>query len=146
MGLRILLIDDHTLFRSGLQGLLAHRNIEVVASVGDGREGLRCAEELKPDVVLLDMRMPDIDGIGVLKKLRESGFHKPIVMLTTSTEERDLVESLRNGAQGYLLKDMEPDELVLALKAEQAEVQTELQQLRQVKRVVGVYNRKKQRR
>jgi two-component system nitrate/nitrite response regulator NarL len=116
MGLRILLIDDHTLFRSGLQGLLAHRNIEVVASVGDGREGLRCAEELKPDVVLLDMRMPDIDGIGVLKKLRESGFHKPIVMLTTSTEERDLVESLRNGAQGYLLKDMEPDELVLALR------------------------------
>ncbi len=114
--LRVLLIDDHTLFRVGLEGLLAHRNIEVIASIGDGREGLQRAEELKPDVVLLDMRMPDIDGIGVLRKLRESGFSNPVVMLTTSTDERDLVESLRNGAQGYLLKDMEPDQLVMALR------------------------------
>lgn len=116
MNLRVLLIDDHTLFRVGLEGLLTHRNIDIVASVGDGREGLRCAEELKPDVVLLDMRMPDISGIGVLKKLRGLGFENPIVILTTSTEETDLVESLQNGAQGYLLKDMEPDELVLALR------------------------------
>jgi two-component system nitrate/nitrite response regulator NarL len=111
-----LLIDDHTLFRVGLEGLLTRRSIDVVASIGDGQEGLRSAQRLDPDIVLLDMRMPDIDGIGVLKKLRESGFQKPIVMLTTSTDERDLVESLRNGAQGYLLKDMEPDELVLALR------------------------------
>lgn len=116
MALRIILIDDHTLFRVGLEGLLAHRGIEVVASVSDGRVGLEKAAELNPDIVLLDMRMPDIDGIGVLKRLRESGFGHPIVMLTTSSEERDLVESLRNGAQGYLLKDMEPDELVLALR------------------------------
>ncbi|MEN8760937.1 MAG: response regulator [Thiogranum sp.] len=116
MSLRVLLIDDHTLFRVGLEGLLAHRNIDVIASIGGGREGLQCAKDLKPDVVLLDMRMPDIDGIGVLRKLRDTGFQNPIVMLTTSTEERDLVESLRNGAQGYLLKDMEPDELVLALR------------------------------
>lgn len=116
MNLRILLIDDHTLFRVGLEGLLTRRSIDVVASIGDGQEGLRSAQRLDPDIVLLDMRMPDIDGIGVLKKLRESGFQKPIVMLTTSTDERDLVESLRNGAQGYLLKDMEPDELVLALR------------------------------
>jgi two-component system nitrate/nitrite response regulator NarL len=116
MSLRVLLIDDHTLFRVGLEGLLAHRNIDVIASIGGGREGLQCAEDLKPDVVLLDMRMPDIDGIGVLRKLRDTGFQNPIVMLTTSTDERDLVESLRNGAQGYLLKDMEPDELVLALR------------------------------
>jgi two-component system nitrate/nitrite response regulator NarL len=116
MNLRVLLVDDHTLFRVGLEGLLAHRNIEIVASVADGRQGLLAAAQLKPDIVLLDMRMPDIDGIIVLKKLRESGFRNPIVMLTTSTDERDLVESLRNGAQGYLLKDMEPDELVLALR------------------------------
>jgi two-component system nitrate/nitrite response regulator NarL len=116
MSLRVLLIDDHTLFRVGLEGLLAHRNIDVIASIGGGREGLQCAKDLKPDVVLLDMRMPDIDGIGVLRKLRDTGFLNPIVMLTTSTDERDLVESLRNGAQGYLLKDMEPDELVLALR------------------------------
>ncbi|VAW83383.1 Nitrate/nitrite response regulator protein [hydrothermal vent metagenome] len=116
MSLRVLLIDDHTLFRVGLEGLLAHRNIEVIASIGEGREGLQRAEELKPDIVLLDMRMPDINGIGVLRKLRESGFRNPVVMLTTSTDERDLVESLRNGAQGYLLKDMEPDQLVMALR------------------------------
>lgn len=116
MSLRILLIDDHTLFRVGLEGLLSHRGIEIVASVSDGREGLEQAHTLKPDIVLLDMRMPDIDGIGVLKRLHESGFDKPIVMLTTSSEERDLVEALRNGAQGYLLKDMEPDELVVALR------------------------------
>lgn len=116
MSLRVLLIDDHTLFRVGLEGLLAHRNIDVIDSIGGGREGLQRAKDLKPDVVLLDMRMPDIDGIGVLRKLRDSGFQNPIVMLTTSTDERDLVESLRNGAQGYLLKDMEPDELVLALR------------------------------
>ncbi len=116
MNLRVLLIDDHTLFRVGLEGLLAHRNIEIIASVGDGAKGLLLADQLTPDVVLLDMRMPDIDGIGVLKKLRENGYSNPVVMLTTSTEERDLVESLRNGAQGYLLKDMEPDELVLALR------------------------------
>jgi len=116
MSLRVLLIDDHTLFRVGLEGLLAHRNIDVIASIGGGREGLQCAKDLKPDVVLLDMRMPELDGIGVLQKLRDTGFKNPIVMLTTSTDERDLVESLRNGAQGYLLKDMEPDELVLALR------------------------------
>ncbi len=116
MSLRILLIDDHTLFRVGLEGLLNHRGIEIVASVSDGKEGLIQAKQLQPDIILLDMRMPDVDGIGVLKRLHEEGFDNPIVMLTTSSEERDLVESLRNGAQGYLLKDMDPDELVLALR------------------------------
>ncbi|VAW82687.1 Nitrate/nitrite response regulator protein [hydrothermal vent metagenome] len=116
MSLRVLLIDDHTLFRVGLEGLLVRRNIEVIASIGDSQEGMQRATALQPDIILLDMRMPDIDGIGVLKHLRSTGFKNPIVMLTTSTEERDLVESLRNGAQGYLLKDMEPDELVLALR------------------------------
>lgn len=116
MGLRILMIDDHTLFRVGLEGLLGLRGIEVVAAVGDGREGLRLAKEKEPDVVLLDMRMPEMDGIGVLRQLRNSGFTAPVVMLTTSSDETDLVESLRNGAQGYLLKDMDPDGLVLALR------------------------------
>lgn len=116
MSLRILLVDDHTLFRVGLEGLLGHRGIDVVAAVGDGREGLRLAEELNPDVVLLDMRMPELDGIEMLRQLRTAGFDKPIVMLTTSSDERDLVEALRNGAQGYLLKDMEPDDLVVALR------------------------------
>lgn len=116
MNLRVIVIDDHTLFREGLEGLLTRRDIDVIASVGDGETGIRLAQELNPDIVLLDMRMPDINGLGVLKKLNECGLTMPISMLTTSTEERDLVEALRNGAKGYLLKDMEPDSLVVALR------------------------------
>jgi two-component system nitrate/nitrite response regulator NarL len=116
MSLSILLVDDHTLFREGLEGLLSRRNINILAAVGSGQEGLRLAAELKPDVVLLDMRMPEMDGIDVLRQLRKNGFKNPVAMLTTSSDERDLVESLRSGAQGYLLKDMEPDQLVVALR------------------------------
>lgn len=116
MNLRVIIIDDHTLFREGLEGLLTRREIDVIASVGDGEQGIRLAQELNPDIVLLDMRMPDINGLGVLSRLNESGMTMPISMLTTSTEERDLVEALRNGAKGYLLKDMEPDSLVVALR------------------------------
>ncbi len=116
MSLKIILIDDHTLFRVGLQGLLEHRGIEVVAAVGSGEEGLALAEDLRPDVILLDMRMPGLDGLGVLRQLRQSGLAMPIAMLTTSSNEHDLVDALRSGAQGYLIKDMEPDDLVVALR------------------------------
>ena len=116
MSLKVLLIDDHTLFRVGLEGLLASRGIEIVASVSSGQDCIRLIEELKPDVTLLDMRMPGLNGLGVLKTIREHTNELPVVMLTTSTDENDLLESLRSGAQGYLLKDMEPDELVLALR------------------------------
>ena len=114
--LRVLIIDDHTLFRDGLQGLLERHNIDVVGSLGDGNEGIRLAQELKPDIVLLDMRMPNISGLEVLKQLQQNKFESPIAMLTTSNDERDLVEALRNGAKGYLLKDMEPDDVVAALR------------------------------
>ncbi len=114
--LKVLLIDDHTLFRLGLAGLLRRRGIDVAESVGGGREGIAMAKESSPDIVLLDMRMPEMSGITVLRELRKEGIEAPIVMLTTSSDERDLVESLRSGAQGYLLKDMDPDELVSALR------------------------------
>lgn len=114
--LRVLLIDDHTLFRVGLEGLLASRGIEIVASVGSGWDAQRLVDELNPDIILLDMRMPGINGLDVLTMLRAKNESLPIVMLTTSTDENDLLKSLRSGAQGYLLKDMEPDELVLALR------------------------------
>lgn len=113
---RVLLIDDHTLFREGLQELLTRRNIETVGAVGDGEAGIRLARELLPDVILLDMRMPGMNGLEVLRRLRQGGLRMPIVMLTTSTEESDLIECLRNGAQGYLLKEMEPGDLVDALE------------------------------
>ena len=114
--LRVLVIDDHTLFREGLQGLLARHGIEVVGSLGDGKEGIRLAQELKPDIILLDMRMPGMTGLEVLKQLQSVEIEAPVAMLTTSNDERDLVEALRSGAKGYLLKDMEPDEVVAALR------------------------------
>jgi two-component system nitrate/nitrite response regulator NarL len=116
MSLRVVLIDDHTLFRVGLEGLLESRGIEIVASVDSGEDCVQLVNEKQPDVVLLDMRMPNFSGLSVLKTLREHDLKMPIVMLTTSTEESDLLESLRAGAQGYLLKDMEPDALVIALR------------------------------
>lgn len=114
--MRVLLVDDHTLFRSGLETLLDRHGIEVIATAGNGREGFFMAQELQPDVLLLDMRMPEMSGLEVLSGLRAVGFKKPIVMLTTSNEEQDLVKCLRSGASGYLLKDMEPAELVNALR------------------------------
>lgn len=113
--MKVQLIDDHTLFRLGLKNLLERSGIDVIAAASTGQEGLDIVHEANPDVILLDMRMPDMDGLEVLKKLRNAGVTVPISMLTTSNEERDLVESLRNGAQGYLLKDMDPEELVAAL-------------------------------
>ena len=112
-----MLVDDHTLFRSGLSELLERRGIDVCAAVGDGEEGCRLAAELEPDVVLLDLRMPELDGLSVLERLAALELRCAVVMLTTSSDERDLVTSLRSGARGYLLKDMEPDQLVDALAA-----------------------------
>jgi two-component system nitrate/nitrite response regulator NarL len=116
MNLKILIVDDHRLFREGLQSLLHRRNIDVVAAVGDGNEGIKLARELNPDIILLDMRMPIIDGISVLIQLKKRELNMPIVILTTSSNEQDLLEALKNGASGYLLKDMEPDALVTALR------------------------------
>ena len=113
--MRILLIDDHTLFRTGLRELLERRGLEVCGTVGDGNEGVKLAQELRPDVILLDMRMPDISGLEVLKLLQANNCESPTSMLTTSREERDLIACLRAGASGYLLKDMEPDALIKAL-------------------------------
>lgn len=114
--MRVLLIDDHTLFRAGLQGLLERQGIEVIASAGGGVEGIKLVKEHNPDVVLLDMRMPDISGIEVLKQLREDGQKMPIAILTTVDDENDLMDALQCGAQGFLLKGMRPDELVTALQ------------------------------
>lgn len=116
MELKVLLIDDHRLFREGLQSLLQRRSIDVLAAVGDGIEGVKLARELHPDIVLLDMRMPVNDGISVLKQLKQEELTMPVVILTTSSHEPDLLEALKNGASGYLLKDMDPDALVTALR------------------------------
>ena len=89
MNEKILLIDDHTLFRAGLCDLLTRRKINVVAAVGSGSEGIKVALQEKLDIVLLDMRMPEMDGISVLKKLKEAHPDLPVAMLTTSSDESD---------------------------------------------------------
>ena len=113
--MRILLIDDHALFRIGLRELLERRGLEVVDAVGDCEAGIALVEEKQPDVVLLDMRMPQMSGLDVLQVLRDKGQQMPIVILTTSRVETDVIASLQCGAQGYLLKDMEPDDLIRSL-------------------------------
>ena len=114
--MRVLLIDDHALFRIGLSELLERRGIDVVEAVGDATHGVSLAVQSAPDVILLDMRMPGLSGIEVLQQLRQRQVPTPIVMLTTSTDESDVIESLQGGARGYLLKDMEPDELISTLE------------------------------
>ncbi|MDH3467977.1 MAG: response regulator, partial [Gammaproteobacteria bacterium] len=112
--MRILLIDDHALFRAGLTALLERRGIEVVSSAS-AQAGIEQTHSIKPDVILLDLRMPGIGGLDTLRELRSTGIELPIVMLTTSADEQDLSDCLRSGASGYLLKDMAPDELVNTL-------------------------------
>ncbi|MBF2760667.1 MAG: response regulator [Ectothiorhodospiraceae bacterium AqS1] len=115
--LRVLVIDDHALFRSGLEELLARRGVVVCAAVGSGLEGCRLAASLDPDIVLLDLRMPDIDGLAALERLNEKGERPAVVVLTTSSDQDDLAAALRAGARGYLLKDMDPERLVESLAA-----------------------------
>jgi two-component system nitrate/nitrite response regulator NarL len=115
--MRVLLIDDHALVRKGIEELLQSRGVQVVASVGSGEEGVRRARELPADLILLDVKMPGMNGIETLKQLRASGIRTPVVMLTMSREDADLSAALRGGAQGYLLKDIEPEDLVPALEA-----------------------------
>ena len=113
--MKLLVIDDHTLFRAGLKSLLERRKIDVVEA-RDGETGMELLAGEEFEIILLDLRMPDMSGLEVLQWLRQARIKTPVVMLSTSSEEKDLVESLRLGAQGYLLKDMDPDDLVKSLK------------------------------
>lgn len=113
--MRVILIDDHALFRIGLRELLERRGIEVIDAIGDCEVGIQVVMQTQPDIVLLDMRMPQMNGVEVLRELKQQQQSLCIAMLTTSREEKDVIESLQGGAQGYLLKDMEPDDLITAL-------------------------------
>ncbi len=113
--MKLLVIDDHTLFRAGLKSLLERRKIDVVEA-GDGGAGIALLAREEFEIILLDLRMPDMSGLDVLQWLRQARIKTPVVMLSTSSEEKDLIESLRLGAQGYLLKDMDPDDLVKSLR------------------------------
>ena len=114
---RILLVDDHTLFRKGLAELLERDGlIKVAAMTGNPGDVRALLGEHKPDVLILDLNMPGTDGINLMQELKADGFAMPILILTVSEAEEDLARALRSGANGYLLKSMEPDEVVDAVQ------------------------------
>jgi two-component system nitrate/nitrite response regulator NarL len=109
----LLMIDDHPLFRRGVVQLLTESGqFQVVGEASSGREGLDLAATLKPDMILLDLNMQGMNGLEVLKSLKLRDPDTRVVMLTVSDETGDLVTALRTGADGYLLKEMDPDDLV----------------------------------
>ncbi|HSD40315.1 MAG TPA: response regulator [Burkholderiales bacterium] len=115
--IRVVLIDDHTLFRKGLAELLEHGGaVKVVGITGNPDEARRLLREHKPDVVMMDLNMPARDGISLLREFRTEGILVPTLFLTVSNAESDLAAALRAGARGYLLKDMEPDDVVDAVR------------------------------
>lgn len=110
--IRILVVDDHTLFRRGLSALLARDpQLRVVGDAGDAGEAIRRAQELQPDVVLLDNNLAGVRGVDAIGSLREAARDARIIMLTVSEDEQDLAAALRAGASGYLLKTIEGDAL-----------------------------------
>ena len=113
MSTRILLIDDHPLFRRGVAQLLAAEpDFVVVGEAGDGESGADLATSLQPDVILLDLNMKGMDGLETLRKLKAGGVQARCIMLTVSGDEQHVLSAMKSGADGYLLKDMEPEELV----------------------------------
>lgn len=110
--LRLVVVDDHALFRRGLIGLLEEMpGFQVVGQAGDGEQALPVIEQSRPDVVLLDLNMPRKDGIATLREVREKRLPVRVLMLTISQDDADLMDAIRAGADGYLLKNTEPDDL-----------------------------------
>jgi two-component system nitrate/nitrite response regulator NarL len=115
--IRIVVVDDHALFRRGLVGLLSEmENFNVVGEASNGEEALGVIAKQAPDVVLLDINMPGMSGIETLRALQKQGLKSQVLMLTISQQEEDLLGAIRAGAQGYLLKNAEPETLQTTIK------------------------------
>lgn len=117
MGIRVVLVDDHRLFRAGLKELLVRRGIEVVAEAGDGAEAIARVRESRPDLLLMDLQMPGLGGLDATRLLKAEFPELPVIVLTASEEDADLFEAVRSGAQGYLLKSLEPETVVELVEA-----------------------------
>ena len=115
---RVLLADDHKLFRAGIRSLLQTLDdVEVVAEAGDGREALRLVEQHRPDVVLLDIMMPNLNGLDAAARIARGFPRSHVIMLSMNTDEDSVLKTLRAGAVGYLVKTADPAELELAVRA-----------------------------
>ncbi|GHC22934.1 DNA-binding response regulator [Kushneria pakistanensis] len=114
----VLVVDDHPLFRRGVQQLLAmSASLTLSGEADSGQQAIEFCKRHMPDLILLDMKMAGMDGIETLTRLREAGVTAPIVMLTVSESQDDVLSAIRAGASGYLLKDTAPEELLAAIEA-----------------------------
>lgn len=116
--IKVLLVDDHQVVRKGLRTFLeVQDDIEVVGEAADGAEGVARAEELRPDVILLDVKMPGMDGIEALRRLRSLDSPARVLVVTSFTEQRTVIPALKAGAAGYVYKDVDPDALAGAIRS-----------------------------
>ena len=115
--LRVLLVDDHTLFRKGLASLMSSRsNMEVVGEAENGNEAIEMTREALPDLILMDVHMPHCDGVEAVRAIKRELPHIKIVMLSASDDDDDLFAAIKNGADGYLLKDLDPSQFFVLLE------------------------------
>ncbi|MFX0144663.1 MAG: response regulator [Candidatus Hodarchaeota archaeon] len=114
--MRVLVADDHSLFRDGIVSLLEAAGFEVVGQVGDGQSAIEKARLLRPDLVLMDITMPEMNGLEALRQIRSMLPDTKVVMLTVSEDDSDLYEAIRLGASGYLLKSLNADEFLEMLE------------------------------
>jgi DNA-binding NarL/FixJ family response regulator len=119
--IRVLLVDDHGVVREGLRAFLELQDgIEVVGEAADGEEAVTLAEAAQPDVILMDLVMPKLDGVGAMRELRDRAPGSRVIVLTSFLEDDRLLPAMRAGAAGYLLKNVEPAELARAVRAAHA--------------------------
>lgn len=115
--IRILIVDDQTLIRHGISNLLSMSDkVEVVGDSGDGEGAIYLVGQLSPDIILMDVRMPGMSGLDVLRKLRAQGSQVPVLMLTTFEDKESLQQAIQLGAKGYLLKDVSLDNLISSIE------------------------------
>lgn len=116
--IRLLIVDDHPVVRSGLQGMLASQiDFEVVGEAQDGSEGVALARKLRPDVILMDLRMPEMDGVEAIGRIKTRQPEMQILVLTTYESDADILRAIEQGASGYLLKDAPREDLYAAIRA-----------------------------
>ncbi len=115
--MKVLLADDHALFRDGIRSLLEARGVDIVGEAENGRLAVELAQRLQPDIVLMDLDMPELNGLAATRLISAETPDVKVVMLTASEEDADLFEAIKSGAQGYLLKNLKVDELMGMLES-----------------------------